>query len=124
MKIREFAAAAVVALSVAAAGIVGAAPASAAVSGTVDCTNGQAIQGIWVEAADPAKRGWANRWSIGGSHRNGWSHAALNSGDSYQLRVGCGSWSPTYMSIQWNSHSGDFLCIPYSQGISNRCWNA
>jgi hypothetical protein len=99
-------------------------PAHATVGGTVECTNGQAIQGIWVEASDPAKRGWASRWSLGSSSRNGWSHAALNPGEWYQINVGCGSWNPTYTSVMWNQHSGDFLCIPYSQGVWNRCWNS
>lgn len=86
--------------------------AHAAVGGTVICANGQAIQGIWIEAADPAKRGWATRWTTGaGSDENGWSYSALNSGDSYQIRVGCGSWTPEYRSTMWNAHSGSFLCL-------------
>ena len=88
-------------------------PAHAAAGGTVRCANGGPIQGIWVEALDPAKRGWANRWSLGTSWENGWSHAPLNPGDTYQVHVGCGSWSPTYKSAMTNVHSGDFICHVY-----------
>ena len=124
MRCRNFAATLGV-FTIAVASILTPSAAHATVSGTVECTNGAAIQGIWVEAADPAKRGWANRWSIGGSSsRNGWSHAALNSGDSYQLHVGCGNWSPAYKSTQTNGHSGDFLCIRKAQGIEYVCWGA
>ncbi len=98
-------------------------PAHAAASGTLICSNGQAIQGIWVEAVDPAKRGWANRWIINGtSSQNGWSHAPLNAGDPYYITVGCGSWSPTYISAQTSSMSRDFICV--YRALSAYCYDS
>ena len=86
--------------------------AGAAASGTLECSNGLAIQGIWVEAQDPAKRGWASRWNINGVNwQNGWYHAPLGPNDPYQVRVGCGSWTPTFTSAMMADSSRNFICV-------------
>lgn len=84
-------------------------PAHAAVNGTVDCVNKQVL-GVWVEALEPAKRGWASISPIEGNYRYSWSISTLSSSDTYQLHVGCGDWSPSMKSDMSYWHSGDFIC--------------
>ena len=86
--------------------------AEAAATGTVQCANGLPIQGIWVEAQNSSKSGWATRWNLDGANwKNGWSHAPLGTGDSYHIRVGCGSWAPTYTSGNQTGLSRHFICV-------------
>lgn len=104
--------------------MVGATPAQAATQGTVTCSNGKAIQGIWIDAG--SKSQWANRWSLNGrSDYNGWSASNLNSGDVYQISVGCGGWSVTDRSSKSTHASADFVCVDgYATGKLNFCWES
>jgi hypothetical protein len=84
-------------------------PAHATVWGTVDCVNKQVL-GVWVEAQDSTKRGWASITPIEGNYRYSWSHSKINVGDVYQLHVGCGDWSPSAKTSMAAHPYGDFLC--------------
>lgn len=81
----------------------------AAVSGSVDCVDKQVL-GVWVEASDSAKSGWASISPIQGNYRYSWSQSKINWGDTYQLHVGCGDWSPSMKTYMAAHTSSDFLC--------------
>lgn len=103
------------------------AEARAAASGSVDCGNGQAVQGVWMNAGN--KSGWARITAASGfgpNHVN-WYRAEVSQNSWYSIHVGCGSWSPTYVSDYTNVHSGDFVCVrkvSRTSSLTNKCWDS
>lgn len=103
-----------------------AAPAQAAVSGTVTCGNAKSVQGVYVNAG--RQSGWAWIGKIdGAAYQVNWYRGEVPRGSSYSINVGCGSWTTTYYSDKNDRHSGDFVCVKkinHSSSLSNRCWDS
>lgn len=104
------------ALSVMAAGVLTASLASGigagganAASGTVKCGSG-AVVGMWIQAKDSKKSGWA--WTPNdGSKSQQWLRKELGPNDEYKVRVGCGG-SPN----KWDKSVGQYFWSGWKKG--------
>lgn len=100
------------------------------VSGSVYCTNGQAVTGIWVESSAGGSR-WANWWHFPGLKTNAYYSVPLSfsaSSSKVSLHVGCGGtpskwWStkltPTFTVV--GSRTINAGCTATTAGRSTSC---
>jgi len=118
-----------VVLMAASISIVGAPPAQAAVSGTVECDAGSAypVVGVWINSTNNAHDGFAS-WSrfSGQPHRASYSKGDIASGESYKVHVGCGgttsSWGQTaYSGTVTGGH--DFICHVSNSPAQRVCFS-
>lgn len=101
-------------IAAASVSFVGVGTANAAVGGTVKCSSGKAVVGVWIDAKDSRKSGWA--WSQNnGRSVQSWSRGQLSSGDQYKVRVGCGGtsnkWGVSVHSKVFRTGNQSFTCL-------------
>ena len=92
----------------------GQARAASSISGHVYCTDGQAVEGVWV-AANSGGSGWAS-WGVAGSTDYAWFSYTLPNGGSYSVHVGCGG-SPS----RWNT--ANYSVTVSASGYEFWCWD-
>jgi len=90
-----------------------AAPASASVSGDIQCFYGNdAVVGAWVEVPGGTS-GWASLSPDGYGGAN-YSYGAVSAGTTYRLHVGCGgtpqSWGTTFYTPYVTGGYYDWIC--------------
>lgn len=105
-----------------------AAPAHAAVSGTVLCntyTSQYSVVGVWINSSNDTHDGWAS-WSRvpGQPWKATYSKSNVASGESYKVHVGCGgttsNWNQTAYSL-WVTGNHDFICHVSSSPAHRVC---
>ncbi len=127
MRIPSTRAGSLAAAAVLAAGLftaLGGGPAAAQISGTVTCFHDPVV-GLWIEAKDSAKSGWA--WTPNnGQSRQPWKRAELGPNDKYKIRVGCGGtpskWGTSVKRTFWSgwtTGNRDFNC--YDGAVIRYC---
>ncbi|MEV0129357.1 hypothetical protein AB0H83_12975 [Dactylosporangium sp. NPDC050688] len=105
----------------------GAAPASAANSGSAMCANQDPVVGVWVNVSGGTS-GWASR--SGSGYSQNWSYNTQ--GKSYSLTVGCGGtpqqWAASTSTPYYSTSWAHVICFPgWAYGVGgiyahDRCY--
>lgn len=104
------------------ASTVAAPPAGAAtptVSGSVSCSNGQPVRGVWVQSSAGGSK-WASWWAFPGRPTEAYFSASLSFGatsSSIQLHVGCGGTTSSW----WSTNLTPTISVSSSRTVNASC---
>jgi hypothetical protein len=97
--------------------------------GTVECTSGAPVEGVWVDAANGKQSGWAH-WQTLGKVSVAAFDRALPDGGDYAVHVGCGGtpgdWLSSSVSQYVSSEAGsvEFVCQDVADSKLGICSNS
>lgn len=92
-------------------------------SGTVICTNGRPVVGMWVQSSGGAT-GWVDNWrySPGRTDRATYTHLFDSWGQWHRMVIGCGGTPQAWQTSNWTpdlwSGAGYFVHTCYGNGCS------